>query len=187
MPNEMGFVLVSENVLVKFFHHYNGLHVKHRSFYIILGILVLFDSVLLASPNLLGKVGLIIYKYHYLRNFPRALLTISIVCGAFTLITLGISRLFEKRIINKTWTLSILYLLVGLVILYYAKLIYDFSRWSYSHTGWRFKSGVYLLPFILLFIVGYTIWLVKFRSIQVKPVNDDPGIDPKVDEQSNDV
>jgi hypothetical protein len=160
---------------------------KHRSFYFILTILVLFDSVLLASPNLLGKIGLIIYKYHYLRNFPRALLTISIVCGAFTLITLVISRLFEKQIINKAWALGILYFFVGLVILYYAKLIYDFSRWSYSHTGWRFKSGVYLLPFILLYILGYTIWLVKFRSIQVDALKDDQRVGPKADDQAHEL
>lgn len=138
---------------------------KHRSFYTILAILVLFDSVLLASPNLLGKIGIIIYKYHHLRNFPRAFLTVSIVCGIAVMVTMLINAMFEKKVVNKTWTLVILYSFVGLVILYYVKLIYDFSRWSYSQTGWRFKSGVYLLPFILLYIIGYRIWLIKFRSI----------------------
>lgn len=158
---------------------------KHRAFYSILIILILFDSVLLASPNLLGKIGLIIYKYHYLRNFPRTLLTVSIVCGIFVLITFLIHELFNRQIINRNWTLIIFYFLIGLVLLYYVKLGYDFSRWSYRQTGWRFKSGVYLLPLILLYIVGYTTWLVKNKKPPVVNIQPDKPVSVPQDEPGN--
>jgi hypothetical protein len=37
----------------------------------------------------------------------------------------------------------------------------DFSSWSYSHTGWRFKLGAYLLPLIVMFIIIYTMLTLK--------------------------
>jgi hypothetical protein len=30
------------------------------------------------------------------------------------------------------------------------KTFIDFKAWSYSHTGWRFQYGAYLLPIILI-------------------------------------
>ncbi len=51
-------------------------------FFIVMALLSVIDSLLLAKPNLMGKVGLLIYKYNYLRTIPRAMLTVSIVVGS---------------------------------------------------------------------------------------------------------
>ena len=111
----------------------------------------------------------------------------SVVCGIFVLITFLIRELRNRQIINKNWTLIILYFLIGLVIVYYAKLVYDFSRWSYSHSGWKFKSGVYLLPLILLYIVGSTTWSVSNKKSPAINIQPDKVMNVPPDEQGNEV
>ena len=37
-------------------------------------------------------------------------------------------------------------------LLIMAKVYIDFTSWSYSHTGWKFRYGAYLLPAILMMI-----------------------------------
>lgn len=148
---------------------------KHRSFYIIVALLIFIDSVLLASPNLLGKLGLLIYKYYYLRTFSRTLITVTLVCGAFTFITFIIGQLVTRQLLKKTLSIFILSLLLGVVILVYAKVIIDFSSWSYSHTGWRFKLGAYLLPLIVIFILVYSMITLK-RNSSLVVVNIDENL-----------
>ena len=63
--------------------------------------LIILNGLLLSEPNLLGKIGLIVYKYNYLRSFPRTLLTVAIVCT----IGMGLMELFSflvsRRIIAR--------------------------------------------------------------------------------------
>lgn len=148
---------------------------KHRSFYIIVALLIFIDSVLLASPNLLGRLGLLVYKYYYLRRFSRTLVTVTLVCGAFTFITFIIDQLATRQFLKKSLSIFILSLLLGVVILVYAKVIIDFSSWSYSHTGWRFKLGAYLLPLIVIFILVYSMITLK-RNSSLGVVNIDENL-----------
>lgn len=141
---------------------------KQRSFYIILLILIFLDSVLLASPNLLGKLGILIYKYYYLKTFSRTLVTVSLVCGSFTLVTFLIQWLVERLLLKRNIARFFLFLLLIFVIGVYAKVIIDFSSWSYSHTGWRFKLGAYLLPLIVMYIIIYTIATLKHEQFPLK-------------------
>ena len=149
---------------------------KHRSFFIIVALLVFLDSILLASPNLLGKLGLLIYKYYYLRTFSRTLITVTLVCGSFILISFIIHSLVNKHFLKRTISIFILSLLLGTVILVYAKVIIDFSSWSYSHTGWRFKLGACLLPLIVMFILVYN--MISLKRSQLPMINNLDEVTP---------
>jgi len=124
------------------------------SFFIVIAILSVVDSLLLAKPNLLGKVGLLIYKYSYLRTFPRAMLTVSLVVGSALAFGELILYLERRRGLSKTigGILFFVFILAcsGLLV----KLYMDFSKGAYSHTGVYFKYGVFLLPVILIIVFG---------------------------------
>lgn len=121
-------------------------------FYLILLVLALLDSALLASPNLLGKIGLLIYKYHYLRSFPGTLVTVFLVIAAALMAGEVVLVLFKKGKISRFTALLVSGLFLSLCTGMMAKTIWDFSTWSYSHTGLRFRLGAYLLPCILILI-----------------------------------
>ncbi|CAN5461475.1 hypothetical protein BH09BAC3_BH09BAC3_15720 [soil metagenome] len=140
-----------------------------------IAVLTVVDSFLLSKPNLLGKIGLVIYKYHYLRTWPRTFLTVSIVM----VITLGATYLIHllvKKEIFKRDTASIIF--IALILASVAALVktgLDFSTWSYSHTGHRFKYGAYLLPLMLVSIfVHELITLPKIpKPFPLLPMNDE--------------
>jgi small-conductance mechanosensitive channel len=125
-------------------------------FYGLMIALVTLDAYLISNPNLLGKLGFIVYKYSYLRTFPMALLTVSMVVGAIILVTEGLifiaKRQNSKTSIKKVFIVIIL-LLIGVLV----KTELDFQSWSYNHTGYRLRYGAFLLPVILILIVlqGY--------------------------------
>jgi len=149
---------------------------RKLSFYFLLIALVILDSFLLSKPNLLGKIGLIIYKYHYLRTFPRTLLTVSVVVViAFGLAEL-ISILVKRRTLKRALGTVVLVLLIAVSFAALVKTGMDFSTWTYSHTGLRFRFGAYLLPTVL--IVLFTYALVKLPKpddvFPASPVN--PGV-----------
>ncbi|AYB32283.1 hypothetical protein [Chryseolinea soli] len=149
---------------------------RKLSFYFCLIALVILDSFLLSKPNLLGKIGLIIYKYHYLRTFPRTLLTVSIVVViAFALAEL-ISFLVKRRTLKRVLGTVVLVLLIAVSFATLVKTGMDFSTWTYSHTGLRFRFGAYLLPTLL--IVLFTYALVRLPKpdevFPESPVN--PGV-----------
>lgn len=124
------------------------------SFFIVIALLSVIDSLLLAKPNLLGKVGLLIFKYHYLRTFPRALLTVSIVVGTAMIFGELVIYLERRKGLSKTLSGILLFFLVVACSGLLAKLFMDFSKGVYSHTGIYFKYGVFLLPLILIVIFG---------------------------------
>ncbi|HEY5749606.1 MAG TPA: hypothetical protein VIU12_26240 [Chryseolinea sp.] len=149
---------------------------RKLSFYFLLIALVILDSFLLSKPNLLGKIGLIIYKYNYLRTFPRTLLTVTIVIViAFGLAGL-VSFLVKRRTLKRALGTVVLALLIAVSFAALVKTGIDFSTWTYGHTGFRFRVGAYLLPTLL--IVLFTYALVKLPKpdevFPESPVN--PGV-----------
>lgn len=127
---------------------------KRLVWWIALMSLITIDAYLIAKPNLLGKLGFIIYKYHYLRTFPRALLTVAIVVAVVWIITQVIVWLSYKEIIAKHAAIIALTVLLMLFIFIGFKTALDFNSWSYSHSGHKLKYGAYLLPLILIFVSG---------------------------------
>lgn len=125
------------------------------TFYLFLMALIVLDAVLIRSPNLIGKLGLWFYKYHYLRTFPKALLTVTLVVGLSALVAETIRFTVRKALIKRLAGNVILFLLTVITLALMAKVVMDFSSGSYSHTGIRFKSGAYLLPGILIVVFVY--------------------------------
>jgi hypothetical protein len=97
---------------------------------------------------------LLIFKYNYLRTFPRAMLTVATVVGSAMLLGELVIYLEGKKGLSKT--LGGILLLVFIVTCsgLLAKLFVDFSTGVYSHTGVYFKYGVFLLPIILIVVFG---------------------------------
>jgi hypothetical protein len=131
---------------------------KRVMFYLLVLALVVLDSVLIRSPNLLGKIGLIIYKYSYLRTFPRTLMTVGSVVGVAVLITEIIRWMTMRNVLKRVVSISILLILTLISIALLVKTGIDFTAWSYSHTGLRFRIGAYLLPLILTTVFAYALF-----------------------------
>lgn len=139
--------------------------IRKVSYYWILLTLMLIDSWLLSKPNLLGKIGLIIYKYHYLRSFPRTLLTVWIVLSISVLIVLLIQLLMKREKLSRLISTVILGACFIASTLIMVKVAIDFTSWSYSHTGLKFRLGAYLLPAIMMIIFGNGIFQLRVKSV----------------------
>lgn len=126
-------------------------------FYLFIMLLTVLDAVLLRSPNLLGKLGLIIYKYHYLRTFPRTLLTVSLVVIIVVILAEAIRFMVKKEWLKRMTGRMVLFFLMAGSIAILVKTAIDFTAWSYSHTGLRFRLGAYLLPAILVIVFFYAL------------------------------
>ena len=132
------------------------------NFYLFLIALIVLDAVLIRSPNLIGKIGLWFYKYHYLRTFPKALLTVTLVVGVSAIIAEGVRFVVMKELVKRVAGQIILFLLTLLSIALLAIVVMNFSQGTYSHTGIRFKFGAYLLPAILAAVFVYA-WVTLPR------------------------
>src|ERR671912_30796 len=106
--------------------------IRKVTFYWTLLTLILVNSWLLSKPNILGKIGLIIYKYHYLRSFPRTLLTVWIVISISALIVLLVQYLRKQEKLSKLGANIILGVCLCASLLIMAKVYIDFTSWSYS-------------------------------------------------------
>ncbi len=144
-------------------------------FYCFVLALIVLDAVLLRSPNLLGKIGLIIYKYSYLRTFPKALLTISIVVAVAVVVAEIVRGLVSGGKMKKSTGVFVLIIFLVVSIGLLAKTGIDFTTWSYAHTGYRFRFGAYLLPFIWVVIFAYH--LFSLPSPSVSPWPESPSTD----------
>lgn len=136
-------------------------------FYGFIGLLTGLDAFLISNPNLLGKLGFIIYKYSYLRTFPKALVTVSIVVFSIILITEGLVLIAKRQAPSKKLTglfIVIIVLLIGVLV----KTELDFQSWSYNHTGHKLRYGAYLLPVILILVV-----LQGYLRVRTKPSTED--------------
>jgi len=144
---------------------------KKLSFYAVIACLVVIDALQLSSPNLLGKIGLFIYKYSYLRTFPKTLLTVSLAVGVAILLAELIALLVKKQVVSR-WLggmLLVVFILLSAAALY--KTMHDFSAWSYAHTGRRFRYGAYLLPLILILVFGYRLFVLPRKKNPELPVD----------------
>lgn len=150
-------------------------------FYLFITSLVVLNSVLLSSPNLLGRIGLMIYKYHYLRTFPRTLLTVSIIVIVFLVTAEIIVYVTKYQLIKRSIGVGVLVFLLLFSVAILVKTHIDFTSWTYSHTGIRFIYGAYMLPTLLIIIHAYMLFTlpkekhtitdslkVKDEAIQVK-------------------
>ena len=126
--------------------------IRKVTFYWLLLTMVLIDAWLLSKPNILGKIGLVIYKYHYLRSFPRTLLTVWIVISVSVLIVVLIQYLKRQEKLSRGVAIGILAAFAVASLLILGQVYVDFTSWSYSHAGMKFRYGAYLLPAMMVFV-----------------------------------
>ncbi len=130
--------------------------------------MTLLDAVLLRSPNLIGKIGLWVYKYNYLRTFPKTLLTVALVVG----VAIGLAELVRFAVRNAIFKRAVAtMILVFFLMLAVALLVttgIDFSSGTYSQTGIRFRIGACLLPAILM-VVFIAAW-VALPKVDQEPL-----------------
>ena len=131
---------------------------------LLLLVLSVTDAYLLAHPNLIGKIGVLVYKHHYIRNFPRALLTVVIVVG----VSLAVCELVYRLTQKKTAIFSYL-VLTGIALFWFMYVFVTFSSFSYRITGKSFIYGAHLLPVIL---TGLNLRYLFKRILVKEPVND---------------
>ena len=152
------------------------------NFYLFLAALVVLDSVLLRSPNLLGKVGLIIYKYHYLRTFPKALFTVTLVVGVSAILAEVVHFSVRREVVKRITGRLMLFLFALASVIMFVKTALDFTTWSYAHTGLRFRIGAQMLPVILVLVFTrswFTLPKIE-KPFPVSPVTDDKTIDTSI-------
>jgi hypothetical protein len=155
---------------------------KNRlNFYLFIAALTVLDAVLLRSPNLLGKIGLLIYKYHYLRTFPKTLLTVSLVVAVSAIIAETIRFVVKKEVIRRLSGKVLLFLLAILSAALLVKTGMDFSAGTYSHTGLRFRLGAFLLPAILVVVFVYAYITLPLVNV---PFPESPAMTEKTSPQN---
>lgn len=120
-------------------------------YFIVVALLSVIDALLISKPNFLGKLGLWLFKYSYLRTFPRALMTVAIVVGIALLLAELITALGKRKGKKSIYYLLLITLLASSAGIL-TKVVLDFSKGLYSHTGIYLKYGVMLLPGILVFV-----------------------------------
>ncbi len=127
---------------------------KKLSSILLLVLLSITDAYLLAHPNLIGRLGVLLYKHTYIKDFGSALITVS-SSVAISLIICEVLRVFTAK---KTQIICFsIFLIVSMAWLAY---VYNtFSSFTFRITGKAFIYGAHLLPVILGGIYGR--YLVK--------------------------
>ncbi len=133
-------------------------------YFIIIALLSIIDALLLAKPNFLGKIGLWLFKYSYLRTFPRAIVTVSIVVSAVVVISELIVFTSKIKWIKKKVAMILLIFFTVASGGILTKIIHDFSRGIYSHTGVYFRYGVFLLPSIFIVILATSLFRLLLKK-----------------------
>lgn len=128
---------------------------------IIVALLVLIDGYLLSHPNLLGRLGFVVYRYYFLKNFLRATLTVGAVASICLVVSWAIQYLVVRQRIAKSVALIVVAIFIALTVLLLVKTIIDFGSWSHAHAGIRLRIGAYLLPCLLALIFGYRFWRIS--------------------------
>ena len=122
---------------------------KDSLYYVILVILTLIDAWLLAHPNLIGRMGILFYKYDMIKTLPRAFGTV--FCTVLVAILMG--YLIESKLKKPVSTIAISIFVVASLSLT-VQNYFKFSSGTYALTGAGFKTGAVLLPIILLIVFG---------------------------------
>lgn len=117
---------------------------RKLSSWLLLLVLGVTDAYLLAHPNLIGRIGVLVYKHHYIRNFPRALLTVALVVGISLLICELVMRFTRKQT-----AIAVYMALTAMAVSWFMYVFITFSTLSYRITGKAFIYGAHLLPVIL--------------------------------------
>jgi uncharacterized membrane protein len=120
---------------------------------ILLTILGITDAYMISHPNILGRIGISIYKYSMLKTFPMALITVLVSLG----VSVGLSTLLQKQK-GKKWAKYLLVFLLMVSIGVFIDIYFKFSAGSYAHTGKVFKFGMHLLPIMLIYIFSEGLW-----------------------------
>ncbi|QRR00881.1 hypothetical protein [Dyadobacter sandarakinus] len=136
---------------------------------ILLTVLSITDAYLLSHPNLIGKLGILFYKHSYIKNFPRALVTVLLVVGTSLLICEVVTRFTRQRT-----SVGVLGLLFTLSLLLFAYVYNTFTAFSYSMTGKAFIYGAHLLHVILTGLYGRYLFrqLLHRQSDPASPVSE---------------
>ncbi|GHB79215.1 hypothetical protein [Persicitalea jodogahamensis] len=122
---------------------------KNLTTTLLLVILGITDAYLLSHPNLIGRIGILIYRHDYLKTFPRALATVFLVLGVCLFLCEVIRRIKLPRAAIG-WYLMLMVL--GMALFSYVYV--SFSSLSYSMTGKAFIYGAHLLPILMIGIFG---------------------------------
>ncbi len=125
----------------------------------LLVILGITDAYLLSHPNLLGRIGVFIYKHDYLRTFPRALATVFLVLG----VSLFISEVVRRSVAPRA-ALGWYLLLLALGMALFAYVYVTFSSFSYGLTGKAFIYGAHLLPVLMSGLFGRYLIMTIFQA-----------------------
>lgn len=131
---------------------------SNLSFYLILVVLVIVDAWLLAHPNLLGKLGILFFKYDMIKTFPRALATVAITAA------IGVAITFFAKKMNKQAALILILVLNLLSLGLFVNTFLKFSSGSYAMTGAGFKTGALLMPIVLVLIFGNGLYETILRK-----------------------
>lgn len=131
---------------------------SNLSFYLILVVLVIVDAWLLAHPNLLGKLGVLFFKYDMIKTFPRALATVAITAA------IGVAITFFAKKMNKQAALILMLVLILLSLGLFVNTFLKFSSGSYAMTGAGFKTGALLMPIVLVLIFGNGLYETILRK-----------------------
>ncbi len=135
-------------------------------YFVIISLFSFIDALLLTNPNFLGKLGLWLFKYSYLRTFPRAMVTVLMVVIATLVMSESIVFMARKKWISKSVGIVFTFLFILVCSGLLAKIILDFSKGVYSNTGIYFKIGVHLLPGMLIFIFVASLFRVLSKREQ---------------------
>ncbi|WP_373514316.1 hypothetical protein [Persicitalea sp.] len=122
---------------------------KNLTTTLLLVILGITDAYLLSHPNLIGRIGILIYRHDYLKTFPRALATVFLVLGVCLFISEVIRR-SKRPQAAIAWYLMCMVL--GMALFSYVYV--SFSSLTYSMTGKAFIYGAHLLPILMIGIFG---------------------------------
>lgn len=144
---------------------------KKISSILLLLVLSVTDAYLLAHPNLIGKIGILVYKHSYIRNFPRALVTVLLVVGISLLICELLYR-FSKYSVALVFYAMLLAMALGWLGYVYS----TFSTFSYRITGKAFVYGAHLLPITLAGLYGrYFIKKIVKKNEEAKTLSKETG------------
>ncbi len=120
---------------------------------LLLTILGIADAYMVSHPNLIGTIGVWMYKYEMIKTFPKALLTV--LCAmAFSY---GISNFLQNKAKQK-WAKYVLVFCLIASIATLIQIYFKFSAGSYALTGKVFKFGMHLFPILLIYIFGQGLW-----------------------------
>ena len=125
----------------------------------LLVILGITDAYLLSHSNLIGRIGIFIYRHDYLKTFPRALATVFLVLGVSLFVCEVIRRAVSPRAALGGY---LMLLVLGMAL--FAYVYVSFSSFSYGLTGKAFIYGAHLLPVLMIGLFGRYLIMSIFQA-----------------------